>query len=127
MPDGRDLYETRDERTGNYPEYHELDNYLFTYLASSNEEMDMKNPARIRMRRDPGFRLMKEAHAYSCENFRWYNMKYLVKDGRVSLCIDNLPHETYTWIDEEPLTKGLIGFRIYMSQMAYKDLKVYQL
>jgi hypothetical protein len=129
LVDGRDMYETREERTGDYGEYHIMDNYLFTCLPSGGEEMlnpDGSTKFRIRMRRDPGFQLRKEAHSYICENFRWYNFQFLVKDGTVSICIDKMPHETYTWIDEEPLTKGLIGFRSFMSHLKFKNLKVYQ-
>lgn len=126
-PDGKDLYETRGERTGDYPNYHVLDNYLFTCLQSDQKDVDGCRKFRYRMRRDPGFVLMKEAHAYRCENFRWYKFQYLVNGGEISLCVDGLPHETYTWIDDKPLTEGYLGFRTYMSHLAFKDLKVYRL
>jgi len=69
---------------------------------------------------------MKEAHSYTCEEGRWYTFRYLVKDRVISVNIDGLPHETYTWIDESPLTEGYLGFRSYMSHLEFKDLVVYQ-
>jgi hypothetical protein len=125
--DGRDLYETRGERTGDYPEYHVMDNYLFTCLKSDQQNSDGSDMFRYRMRRDPGFVLMKEVHGYRCENHRWYTFKFLVHAGRISLCIDDLDYETYTWIDPQPLTRGYLGFRTYMSDLQFKDLKIYQL
>ena len=130
LSDGRGLYETRLERTGAYADYHVMDNYLFTCLPSSGRD-ELKNPDgsvkfRIRMRRDPGFVLMKEAHSYVCENVRWYTFQYLVRAGQVSLSIDRLPHETYTWIDPAPLQEGHVGFRSWMSHLKFKNLVVYQ-
>ncbi|MCD6365118.1 MAG: DUF1961 family protein [Planctomycetes bacterium] len=131
LRDGRDLYETRAERTGDYGEYHVMDNYLFTCLPSSElqeQRPDPKAPPmfRYRMRRDPGFFIMKEAHGYVCENFRWYKFQFLVRNGEISVCVDDLPHETYTWFDENPLTEGYIGLRSFMSHLEYRDLAVYE-
>jgi len=127
MPDGRDLYETRDQRTGDYPEYHVMSNYLFTCLPSDQQNPDGSDKFRYRMRRDPGFVLIKEAHAYACENFRWYRFQYLIRDGQVSVCVDGLPHETYTWLDPKPLGGGYLGFRSYMSHLEFRDLTVHQI
>jgi hypothetical protein len=125
-PDGRDLYATRGERTGDYPEYHVLDNYLFTCLKSDQQDHEGFDFFRYRMRRDPGFCLMKEVHAYRCENFRWYTFQFLVRQGAVSVCIDRLPHECYTWHDPRPLTEGYLGFRSFMSHLEYKNFSVFQ-
>ncbi|MFC1582643.1 DUF1961 family protein [Planctomycetota bacterium] len=126
MPDGRDLFETRAERTGNYSEYHELSNYLFTSLPAGDAEVEGETVMRQRMRRDPGFRLMKEVHSGTCEHFRWYRFRYLVKDGEVRIYVDEDPCESYAWRDPQPLTSGHIGFRSYCSMLEYRDLRVYQ-
>ena len=126
-PDGRDLYDTRRERNGGYDQYHALSNYLFTCVASDRKTPDGSDKMRIRMRRDPGFVLMSEAHSHRSENFRWYAFQYLVRDGEVSLCVDHLPQETYTWRDPKPLTAGYLGFRTYMSHLALRNFRVYQL
>ena len=125
-PDGRDLYATRGERSGNYPEYHVLNNYLFTCLKSDQQDRDGFAFFRYRMRRDPGFQLMKEVHSHRCENFRWYTFEYLIHKGAVSVCIDQLPHECYTWHDPKPLTEGYLGFRSFMSHLEFKELCVWQ-
>lgn len=125
-PDGRDLYATRGERSGDYPEYHVLDNYLFTCLKSDQQDREGFDFFRYRMRRDPGFHLMKEVHSYRCENFRWYTFEYLIRQGEVSVCLDELPHECYTWRDPQPLREGYLGFRSFMSHLEFKDLRVFQ-
>lgn len=125
-PDGKNLYETRGERTGDYGDYHVLDNYLFTCLRSDQKQPDGTDMFRYRLRRDPGFQLRKEAHGYECVNDRWYTFQYLVKGGEISVCVDELPHETYTWHDDAPLTSGYVGFRTYMSRLRFKDFKIYR-
>ncbi len=127
MRDGHDLYETRGERTGNYGEYHVMDNYLFTCLKSERRNADGTDMFRVRMRRNPGFVLRKEVHAYACENFRWYRFAYMVRGGEVAVSIDGRPELTYSWTDEEPLAGGYLGFRTYMSHLELRDLAVYAL
>lgn len=83
-----------------------MDNYLFTCLKSDQQNPDGSDMFRYRMRRDPGFHLMKEAHAYRCENHRWYAFQYLIRKGEVGVCIDRLPHEAYTWLDPQPLAEA---------------------
>jgi len=124
-PAGMDLYDTRTGRTGLYDEYHALNNYLFTCVPSEQKNADGSDKMRIRMRRNPGFILEQEAHSYACENDRWYTFQYLLLGGEVSLCIDRLPQETYTWHDPSPLSGGYLGFRTYMSHLAIRGLRAY--
>lgn len=130
MPDGRDLFATRAERTGDYPEYHVMDNYLFTFLPVAGELVQsekVQDWARWRFRRNPGFRLMKEINAPAVVNDRWYHFQYLVQDGLVASSVDRNSLETYAWRDDAPLTEGYMGFRTYCSHIEYRDLKVWQL
>jgi hypothetical protein len=124
--DGRDVYETRNERNGDYPNYHTMNNYLFTALNSDKTNPDGSTQFRFRMRRDPGFGLMNEAFGYRCEAQRWYGFKYLLSNGTVSMTIDDLPEQTYCWRDPEPLCCGYLGFRTYMSHLAIRKLKVFR-
>ncbi len=127
MRDGRDLYETRKERTGDYPEYHVMNNYLYTFLRSSVEGEGATKPrARYRLRRDPGFILKKEVNSYEWEHFRWYKFQFLIKDGIAGISVDDNPFETYCWKDEEPLTEGYLAFRTFRSHLEIKDFKIYQ-
>jgi len=121
LPGGGDLYATRDTRTGDYPEYHTFDNYLFTYLPAE----DGTPRARFRLRRNPGFRLMHEAHAHTCVNFRWYTFQYLLQVGEVRTYVDDDPRAHFGWNDPAPLAGGLIGFRTFQSRLAIRALRVY--
>ena len=126
MPrDGRDLYATRGERTGDYPEYHVMDNYLFTCLPSERRNPDGSAMFRYRMRRNPGFELMREEHGYRCEDGRWYRFEYLVHAGLVGVRVDGRDDQTYTWVDRQALRRGYLGFRTYISDLEFRDLRVY--
>ena len=129
LVDGRDLFETRGERTGDYPEYHGMNNYLFTFLPGRVESEGDKAPefARLRFRRNPGFRLMKEIYSGSVVNDRWYHFQYVVLDGLVACAVDRHPQETYGWCDSEPLREGYLGFRTFCSHMEYRELRVWNL
>jgi hypothetical protein len=130
MPDGRDLFATRGERTGDYPEYHAMNNYLFTFLPAGGELVQaekVQDWARWRFRRNPGFRLMKEVNAPAVVNDRWYHFQYLVHEGLIAASVDRDPLETYAWRDDAPLTGGHMGFRTYCSHIEYRDLKVWQI
>ncbi|MFH1377148.1 MAG: DUF1961 family protein [Planctomycetota bacterium] len=124
--DGRDVYETRNERNGDYPNYHTMNNYLFTALNSDKTNPDGSSQFRFRMRRNPGFLLMKEAFGYRCEAQRWYGFKYLLSNGTVSMTIDDLPEQTYQWRDPDPLRSGYLGVRTYMSHLSIRRLKVFR-
>lgn len=129
LRDGRDLYATRGERTGDYPEYHVMDNYLFTFLASrvESEGPDAPEFSRWRFRRDPGFRLMKEVYSFPIEQFRWYRFQYVVKAGLIGCSVDRRVLDTYGWEDPAPLPGGHLGFRTFCSHMEYRGLKIWQL
>ncbi len=128
LRDGRDLYETRAERTGDYPEYHVMDNYLFTFLPGKVAgEEPPREYSRWRFRRDPGFRLMKEVYSTPIEHQRWYHFQYLVQDGVVACSVDRNPLDTYGWRDPEPLTEGYLGFRTFCSHMEYRAMRVWKI
>jgi hypothetical protein len=127
LRDGRDLYGTRGERRGDYPEYHAMDNYLFTFLPGNVAGEDPpREYSRWRFRRNPGFRLMKEIHSTPIEQQRWYHFQYLVRDGVVACSVDRNPLETYGWRDPDPLSGGHLGFRTFCSHMAYRTLRVWR-
>lgn len=126
-PSGRDLYETRGERSGEYGEYHLLNNYLFTFLRSNVDGEGQDTPrARYRLRRDPGFVLKKEAHSYEWALNRWYRFKFLSRAGVVGISVDEHPFETYCWRDPQPLSEGYLAFRTFCSHLEIKDCSVYQ-
>jgi hypothetical protein len=128
LRDGRDLYQTRGERTGDYPEYHVMDNYLFTFLPGTVAGEDPARAySRWRFRRDPGFRLMKEVYSTPIEQQRWYHFQYLVHDGVAACSVDRQPLETYGWRDPEPLPGGHFGFRTFCSHMEYRALRIWSL
>ncbi|MGH7146027.1 MAG: DUF1961 family protein [Planctomycetota bacterium] len=128
LADGRDLYATRGERTGEYAEYHAMLNYLFTFLPGRIADDGPQGPeyARWRFRRDPGFRLMKEVYSTPIVEGRWYRFQYLLCDGVVGCSVDRDPLESYAWRDPAPLTGGHLGFRTFCSHMEYRDLTVWE-
>lgn len=117
---------TRDNRSGDYREYHQMQNYLITCLPSEQKNNDGTDKFRIRMRKNPGFELMNEIHEYACENFRWYQFSYLIRHKEVAISIDQKPELTFNLSDTTPLTEGYMGFRTFCSWLTYKDFKVYR-
>jgi hypothetical protein len=129
MDDGRDLYQTRRERTGDYPEYHSMRNYLFTFLPTVVEAAGATEPtaARWRFRRNPGFTLIKEVISSTIEQQRWIHFQYSVHDGLVACSVDRNPLQTFGWHDPEPLREGYFGFRTYCSHLEYRNLRVWNI
>ena len=84
-PDGSSVLENTEERTGAYPEYHALNNYIYTFL---NSEKDGAERLRVRFRKDPGFELLKEVWRKPLEKGRDYRFTIAVQGARMRYCVD---------------------------------------
>lgn len=130
MPDGRSLYDTRDERAdGDYKKYHQLDGYIFTFLNDFQGEggkyADGSTKARFRMRRCPGFRLLTETYDSHCRLGQTYHVTITKQGGRITFAVDGQVYLEAT--DPEPWTSGLLGLRTYHTDLKWDNLKVVEL
>ena len=122
---------TRDQRTnGDYPHYHELDGYIFTFLRDwqYTGELGGENPdkpARYRMRRCPGFKLLTEKHEGLCEQGTVYDLKIRKQGGQLSISVDGQLILEAT--DPTPLEGGHFGFRTFRTELWWSDLEVWAL
>src|SRR5690606_34440874 len=67
---GKPLYESREERKGRYKAYHQLNGYIFTYVANGNPDT-----ARFRLRDNPGFNLLAKNRGYDCKQGKTYRIE----------------------------------------------------
>lgn len=85
-PDGSSVLARTDERTGEYDEYKQLNNYIFTF---ANEELDGVVKSCARLRGNPGFNLLEEAWRDTpVESGRAYNFSISIQGPRIRLYVD---------------------------------------
>lgn len=123
-PTGKPLFDSREYRAdGNYGKYHELNGYVFTYLANGNPE-----EARFRMRDDPGFNLLQENRAYECKQGKTYHITITKVGNRISYAVDDTVFLDFVDDTANPEHKaGIMGFRTYRTDLWWDNLKVTQL
>lgn len=126
-PSGVPLYETRQQRsTGEYLLYHQLKGYIFTFLndvkGKGGRYSDGSSKARFRMRRCPGFHLIKENFEYNCKQGVTYHIKITKKRNRLTYEIDGKVY--LAGYDNKPLTGGLIGLRTYSTFLWWDNIEV---
>jgi len=127
MPDGRSLYETRDERAdGDYKKYHSLNGYIFTFLndwtGEGGRTEDGSTKARFRMRRCPGFKLLTETYDSTCKVGEKYHVTITKQGGHITFAVDGQVYLEQN--DPEPWTSGLLGLRTYHTDLDWDNLKV---
>ncbi len=121
MPEGSSLLKTSDTRNGKYPQYHVFPNYLITVL--NNLHPDQKRwMLRLRMRLNPGFRLVEEGWFEPLVFGQVYHISYLIQPPEVAVFLDGrkLGEATY----EETLTRGHHGLRIWHTHSIYDNFRV---
>ncbi len=86
--------------------YHDLNGYIFTFLANGNPEK-----ARIRLRDNPGFHLLSEQNKYHCKEGRTYHITIRKKGSLLTYMVDGEVTAAYIkTCEENPVTrKGLYG------------------
>ena len=123
-PSGAPLIESKEKRTdGKYGKYHELNGYVFTFLANGEPEK-----ARFRFRDDPGFHLLQENFAYECKQNKTYHVVVTKKGNRITYAVDGTVY--LDKIDDEinpEHTSGIIGFRTWHTDLWWDSIKITQL
>lgn len=125
-PDSRGIFETREERLdGEYTNYHNLNGYIFTYLKEQNakpEPGDEFAKARVRIRRCPGFKLIKENFAYNAEAKKKRQIEIIKRENRLTFKVDG---KTLSEIsDPNPWDEGYFGLRTYMTSLWVDNIRV---
>jgi hypothetical protein len=117
-PAGRPLEETRDSRRGaEYGLYHKLNGYIITFL---NDTESNSGKARVRIRRNPGFRLLAEAFTYHCRQGATYHLKVSKRGGEIRFDVDG--RELLRAIDPQPLGGGLFALRTYRTHLWWDNV-----
>ncbi|HEY0944956.1 MAG TPA: DUF6250 domain-containing protein [Opitutaceae bacterium] len=105
-------------RTGRYPEYQQVPNYIFTLTGGFQEGW-------ARVRRNPGFELLAEAPGERSEIGAVHRLRVAIAGGRLRYWIDGrLVHDVR---DPRPLTGGQFGLRTWRSRVGWADVRIYAL
>jgi hypothetical protein len=120
-PSGAPVSQTKAERTdGKYGKYHQLNGYVFTFLANGNPDK-----ARFRFRDDPGFNLLQENFAYECKQNKTYHIIVTKKDNRITYAVDGTIYlDMIDDVANPEHTSGIIGFRTWHTDLWWDNLKV---
>ncbi len=126
-PSGAPLEQTRASRaTAGYDLYHHLSGYIVTFLNDSQSSPRGKAgdaaSARVRLRRDPGFRLLAETFAYQCRRGITYHLTVEKQRGSIRFSVDG--RELLRAMDPEPLGGGLLGLRTYRTWLWWDNLRI---
>ena len=80
-PSGKPLHETRDTRSAAACDlYHRLDGYIVTFLNEAGQ-------ARVRIRRNPGFRLLAETRSGECRQGLTYHLRVVKQKGEIAFYV----------------------------------------
>lgn len=119
MPDGSSPEaSTQTRKYADYADYHQLNGYIFTFLNASEN----KKNARIRIRRCPGFRLLRETYAAENRADTAYHITLIRQTGVLRFLLDG--RELLSVRDEQPLEGGWFGFRTFRTRLWFDNLKI---
>ena len=119
-PDTDGLIATTGDRNGFYPQYHKFPNYLITIL--NNTSPDKREQLRVRMRLNPGFKLVSEQWHEPLVFGKVHHVAYLIEPPRVNVFLDgNLIGRTEY---DKTYTSGLHGLRIWRTHSIYDNFRV---
>lgn len=110
--DGRAETLAATDRTGDYREYHELPNYIFTLTYSHT-----------RMRRNPGFEKHSD-FAVGVQPNHSYDVQILKLGGDVAASVDG--RVVHDWTDADPHGAGWVGLRTWNTRVTYDYWAVYE-
>jgi len=122
-PDAAGLLATSAERDGSYDQYHRFPNYLVTILNGVSPEK--REQLRVRLRLDPGFRLVSEGWFEPLVFGRVYHVAYLVEPPNLTVYLDGRRIGYAEYADK--ITKGLHGLRIWQTHSIYDNFRVSRL
>lgn len=126
-PAGRPLYDTREQRrSAAYNLYHKLDGYIVTFLndaeAAGGRHPDGATKARVRIRRNPGFRLLNETFTGDCVAGKTYRLAVTKRGGKITVAVDG--REVLSADDPQPLAGGLLGLRTFRTWLWWDNISV---
>lgn len=102
-------------RSGDYPEYHRIPNYIITLTGGFQ-------PGWSRVRRNPGFIQLAEEPSTRSDPGETYRIRALIANGRIQYWLnDRLVHDTR---DSTPLPGGHFALRTWRSQVWWSDIRI---
>jgi hypothetical protein len=119
-PSGVPLEESAGSRqSAAYGLYHQLDGYIITFL---NDTETGNGKARVRIRRNPGFKLLAETFAYHCRAGVTYHLKVVKSGGDIRFSVDG--SELLRAHDPEPLGPGYFGLRTFRTWLWWDNIRL---
>jgi hypothetical protein len=113
---GGPLIESRHlRRTAAYNLYHAMDGYIVTFLNEAGK-------ARIRIRRNPGFRLLAEKYEGACRPGVTYHLTLTKQGGQIRFSVNG--QEVLSATDPMPLGAGLIALRTYRTRLWWDNVRL---
>ena len=126
-PSGTPLFDTRAKReSAEYNLYHQMNGYIITFLndakAEGGRNPDGSTRARVRIRRNPGFQLLKETFAKSCRRGVTYRLTVTKRGRRIGFAVDG---ETLLEAeDAHPWPGGLLALRTFGTYLWWDSIRV---
>ena len=122
-PAGKPLEATASQRAdGAYNRYHALNGYILTFVNEPAEGAAEGGPARIRMRRCPGFNLLAETRQHHSRSGRTYHFEIVRRAGKMTINVDGRP--LLSADDPQPHREGLLGLRTFRTHLWWDNIRV---
>ncbi len=124
-PNGKPLIDTRESRrSADYNLYHGLNGYIVTFLNDTAGEggrnPDGSTKARVRIRRNPGFQLLKETFARQCRPGATYRLALSKHGGQIRFAVDG--ETLLEVVDPMPWQGGLLALRTYRTDLWWDNI-----
>lgn len=122
LPDGGDFFAP--ERSGQYPEYHEINNYTMTFTG--RREGVAAAPGYMRLRKNPGFHKVAENTDIRADIETDYEIAILKVGDRIRVWVNG--EVGVDWQDEPGAAHpgGYAGFRTFWSRLAIDRFASYR-
>lgn len=126
-PSGTPLIQSRESRaSAEYGLYHKLNGYIVTFLNDARGEggrnPDGSTRARVRIRRNPGFRLLAETFAGECREKATYRLALRKTGGRIRFSVNGRP--VLEAEDAHPHGGGLLGLRTFRTCLWWDNVRI---
>lgn len=103
-------------RSGSYPEYHDIPNYIITLVGGDMEA------GHNRLRRNPGFDLLVDNQDARSQIGQTYELLVTIVDGRIRYYIDG--KKTIDYTDPDPHAAGRMGLRTWNSDIVWEKIEI---